>query len=60
MLSQQIQLKKHIEIGDKSSYLSDFSGHGINFIDNLFDTNGKYKSWDTIMDEHNLTNKETF
>ena len=29
-------------------------------ISNLVDINGKYKSWDTIKHEYNLTNKEKF
>ena len=41
-------------------YFSDFSNHVINFIGNLVDINGKYKSWDTIKCEYSLTDKEKF
>ena len=36
---------KHIKIRNNSIYLPDFSNHGINFIGNLVDTNGNYKSF---------------
>ena len=48
------------KIGNNSAYFSHFSNHGINFIGNLADINGKYKSWDTIKYEYNLTDKEKF
>ena len=48
------------KIGNNSVYFSRFSNHGINFIGNLVDINGKYKSWDTIKYEYNSTNKEKF
>ena len=51
---------KHIKIGNNSAYFSHFSNHGINFIGNLVDINGRYKSWDTIKYEYNLTDKEKF
>ena len=51
---------KHIKIENNSVYFSDFSNHGINFIGNLENTNGKYKSWDAVKYEYNLTNKGKF
>ena len=60
ILSQYLWFNKHINIGNNSVYFSHFSNHGINFIGNLGDINGKYKSWDTIKYEYNLTDKEKF
>ena len=39
---------------------SDFSNHDINFMGNLVDITGKYKSLDTMKYEYNLTDKEHF
>ena len=41
-------------------YFSHFSNHGINFIGNLVDINGKYKSWDAMKYEYNLNDKKKF
>ena len=60
ILSQYLWFNKHIKIGNNSAYFSHFSNHGINFIGNLVDINGRYKSWDTIKYGYNLTNKEKF
>ena len=60
ILPQYLWLNKHIKIGNNSAYFSHFSNHGINFIGNLVDINGRYKSWDTIKYEYNLTDKEKF
>ena len=43
-----------------SQYFAHFSNHGINFIDSLVDISRKYKSWDTIKYEYNLSYKEKF
>ena len=56
-LSQYLWFNKHIKIGNNGVYFSHFSDHVISFIGNLVDINGKYKSWDTIKYEYNLTNK---
>ena len=50
----------NIKIANNSVYFSHFPNHGINFIGNLVDINGKYKSWDAINYEYNLTDKEKF
>ena len=42
ILSQYLWFNKHIKIGNNSAYFSHFSNHGINFIGNLVDINGKY------------------
>ena len=41
-------------------YFPDFSNHSFNFIGNLVDISCKYKSWDTIKCEYNLTDKNNF
>ena len=48
------------KLENNSVYFSHFSNHGINFISNLVDINGKYESWDAIKYEYSLTNKEKF
>ena len=58
--SQYLWFNEHIKIGNNSVYISHFSNHSINFIGNLADINGRYKSWDTIKYEYNLTNREKF
>ena len=60
ILSQCLWFKKHIKTGNNSVYFFNFSNHGINFISNLVDINGKYKSWDTMKYEYNLTDKVKF
>ena len=57
MTSISLCFNKYIKIGNKRVYFSDYSNHGINFIGNLVDINGKYKSWDTLKYECNLTEK---
>ena len=52
--------KIFFKIGNNNVYFSHFSNDGISFIGNLADLNGKYKSWDTIKYEYNLTDKEKF
>ena len=58
--SQYLWFKKHIKIGNNSVFFSHFSNHGINFISNFVDINGKYKSRDAIKYECNLIDKEKF
>ena len=60
ILSQCLWFKKHIKTGNNSVYFFNYSNHGINFISNLVDINGKYKSWDTMKYEYNLTDKVKF
>ena len=43
---QFIWYNKHIQIGNKSIYLYNFSNRNLNFVGELFDTDGK--SWDCI------------
>ena len=57
MTSISLCFNKYIKIGNKRVYFSDYLNHGINFIGNLVDINGKYKSWDTLKYECNLTEK---
>ena len=58
ILSQYLWFNKHIKIGNNTVYFSHFPNDGISFIGNLVEINGKYKSWDTIKYEYNLTDKE--
>ena len=60
ILCQYRWFTKHIKIENNRVYFSHFSNHGINFIGSLVDINGKYKSWDALMYEYNLTDKEKF
>ena len=60
ILSQHLWFNKHVKIGNNSAYFSHFSNHGTNLIGNLVDINGRYKSWDTIKYEYNLTDREKF
>ena len=59
-LSQYLWFNKQIKIVKNSLNFSHFSNHGFNFIGNLPDINGKYKSWDAIKYEYNSTDKEKF
>lgn len=58
MLSQYIWFNWHIKIANKSGCFSDISGHGISYIGNFFDINGKSIWWDTIKYEYNFANKK--
>ena len=45
---QFIWHNKHIQIGNKYIYLYNFSNRNLNFVGQLFDTDGKLKSWECI------------
>ena len=45
---QFIWFNKHIQIDNKSIYLYNFSNRNLNFVGQLFDTDGKLKSWDCV------------
>ena len=45
---QFIWFNKHIQIDNKSIYLYNFSNRNLNFVGQLFDTDGKLKFWDCI------------
>ena len=48
--------KKHILIEKKSIFFLYFSDKGLNFIYQLFDNNGKVKSWSSIKEEFGFNN----
>ena len=48
---------KHIKIGNKSTYLYNFSNNNLNFVGKLFDSTGKLKSWECIKHQFSLKNK---
>ena len=45
---QFIWYNKPIQIDNKSIYLYNFSNRNLNFVGQLFDTDGKLKSWDCV------------
>ena len=47
---------KHTQIDDKSTYSYSFSNSNLNFIGQLFDTDGKLKSWGCIKHQFSLKN----
>ena len=44
----------------KTVYFKRFSDHNINFVMNLLDNSGKFKSWPVFKMEYNLNNKFYF
>ena len=57
---QFIWFNKHIEIDNKSIYLYNFSNRNLNFVGQLFDTDGKLKSWDCVKHQFLLKNNMQF
>ena len=45
---QFIWYNKHIQIDNKSIYLHNFSNRNLNFVGQLFDTDGKLKPWESV------------
>ena len=45
---QFIWFNKHIQTDNKSIYLYNFLNRNLNFVGQLFDTDGKLKSWDCV------------
>ena len=45
---QFIWYNKHIQIGNKNIYLYSFSNRNLYFVGQLFDTDGKLKSWECV------------
>ena len=52
---QFIWYNRNIQIGNKSIYLYIFSKRNLNFVGQLFDINGKLKSWECIKRQFLLT-----
>ena len=57
---QFIWYNKNIQIGNESIYLYSFSNRNLNFVGQLFDTDGKLKSWECIKRQFLLKNKMLF
>ena len=57
---QFIWFNKHIQIDNKSIYLYNFSNRNLNFVGQLFDTDGKLKSWDCVKHQFLLKNNMQF
>ena len=57
---QFIWHNKHIQIGNKSTCLYSFSNSNLNLIVQLFDTDGKVKSWQYIKNRFSLKNNMYF
>ena len=51
---------KHTQIGNKSIYLYNPSNRNLNFIGQLFDTDGKLKSWECVKHQFLLKNNMLF
>ena len=60
VLSQLIWYNSYIKIDNKSVYLKSFSTKNINFITQLFNTDGSVKNWNIFKTEQALQNKEQF
>ena len=51
---------KHIQIGNKSIYLDNLSNRNLNFIGQLFDTDGKLKTWECVKHQFLLKSNMLF
>ena len=60
VLSQFIWYKSYIRIDNKPVYLKSFSITNINFITQLFNTDGSVKNWKILKTECALQNKDSF
>ena len=57
---QFIWFNKHIQTDNKSIYLYNFLNRNLNFVGQLFDTDGKLKSWDCVKHQIFLKNNKQF
>ena len=60
VLSQFIWCNSYIKIDNKTVYLKPFLTKNINFIAQLFNTDGSVKNWNTLKTEYALKNKDQF
>ena len=58
VLSQFIWYNNYIKIDNKAVYLKFFSTKNINFITELFNTDGSGKNWNILKTEYALQNKD--
>ena len=57
---QFIWYNNYIQIGNKSIYLYNFSNRNLDFVGQLFDTDGNLKSWDCVKHQLPLRNNIQF
>ena len=57
ILSQFLWFNSQIQIGNKSVFFSSFSERNINFVGQLFKTDGAVKPWKQLQEEYGLANK---
>ena len=60
VLSQFIWYNSYIKIDRKAVYLKSFSTKNINFVTQLFNTDGSVKNWNILKTEYALQNKDQF
>ena len=60
VLSQFIWYNSYIKIDSKAVYLKSFSTKNINFVTQLFHTDGSVKNWNILKTEYALQNKDQF
>ena len=60
VLSQFLWFNSQIEIGNKSVFFPSFSEENINFVGQLFKTDGTVKPWEHFQEEYGLENKLKF
>ena len=60
VLSQFILYNSYIKIDSKTVYLKSFSTKNINFVTQLFNTDGSVKNWNILKTEYALQNKDQF
>ena len=60
VLSQFIWHNGYIKIDSKAVYLKSFSTKNINFVTQLFNTDGSVKNWNILKTEYALQNKDQF
>ena len=60
ILSQFLWFNSQIQIGNKSVFFSSFSEQNINFVGELFKTDGAGKPWKQLQEEYDLANKLNF
>ena len=60
ILSQFIWYNSYIKIDNKTVYLKCFAAKNINFITQLFNTDGSVKNWNILKTEYALQDKDQF
>ena len=60
ILSQFLWFNSQVQIGNKSVLFSSFSERNINFVGQLFKTDGTVKPWKQLQEEYGLANKLKF